>query len=225
MSKPSGVVNIARRTWDHQVYLKKAEERAKRELDSIEEQKERKQKGPPKLSDMKPATARETSEVDFQSMAGKKQVAPPPEGSDQRNSGPGFYCKVCDCTMKDSANYLDHINGRKHQKMAGTALQPERATVDQVRARLKANKESKLPSSELRGLDKSKEVKEEKKDDLEERLERARQEEQRKKEEKKQRDKEFKLKREEEKRKQLEEELDPEMANFGLPMGFGSSKK
>ena len=23
-----------------------------------------------------------------------------------------YYCKVCDCTLRDSANYLLHINGR-----------------------------------------------------------------------------------------------------------------
>ena len=27
----------------------------------------------------------------------------------------GYYCKSCDCTLKDSTSYLDHINGKKRK--------------------------------------------------------------------------------------------------------------
>lgn len=33
-----------------------------------------------------------------------------------------FWCDVCECLIKDSAAYLDHINGRNHNRMLGKPL-------------------------------------------------------------------------------------------------------
>ncbi|KAL3918900.1 MAG: hypothetical protein SGARI_007335, partial [Bacillariaceae sp.] len=53
-------------------------------------------------------------------------------------SGIGWHCKVCDCFLKDSLTYLDHINGRKHQRNLGYSMRVERSTKEQVSSKLAA---------------------------------------------------------------------------------------
>ena len=52
-------------------------------------------------------------------------------------TGVGWHCKVCDCFLKDSHTYLDHINGRKHQRNLGYSMRTEKSTQSQVQDRLK----------------------------------------------------------------------------------------
>lgn len=48
----------------------------------------------------------------------------------------GYYCSVCDCILRDSQSYLDHINGKWHNRALGMTMRVEKSTVDQVGARL-----------------------------------------------------------------------------------------
>lgn len=48
----------------------------------------------------------------------------------------GFYCKLCDCALKDTVTWLNHINGRKHNLALGMKMQVEQATAAEVAARI-----------------------------------------------------------------------------------------
>ena len=55
----------------------------------------------------------------------------------------GFYCDVCDVMLKDSMAYLNHINGKWHNRALGMSMNVEKSTVDQVKKRLEEVKQRK----------------------------------------------------------------------------------
>lgn len=84
-----------------------------------------------------PLRKRETK-VDVFKNVGQYQVVTNNTALAQRG---GWYCDVCECLLKDSNTYLDHINGKKHQRRLGMTMRPERATLADVRAKLKQRKQ------------------------------------------------------------------------------------
>lgn len=49
----------------------------------------------------------------------------------------GFFCETCDCLLKDSTAYLDHINGRSHNRLLGMTMQVEKVSVEKVIEKMK----------------------------------------------------------------------------------------
>merc|ERR1711904_625798 len=50
----------------------------------------------------------------------------------------GYWCSVCECLLKDSSTYLEHVNGRRHNRNLGMNMKVEKIGVDRVKEKLKS---------------------------------------------------------------------------------------
>ncbi|CAM9658409.1 unnamed protein product, partial [Choristocarpus tenellus] len=149
MSKDGKVETVQRRTWDRDYYEARAKERLEKG-DDFEE----KESGPARRSkkeEFQPAESgaagpagsqraylkTRVQKVDLFSRLGKTQVVTAASTPSQQG---GWWCETCKCNLKDSINYLDHINGKKHQRTLGYSMRVERSTVSQVKDRFKMHK-------------------------------------------------------------------------------------
>ncbi|CAG8459329.1 19251_t:CDS:2, partial [Dentiscutata erythropus] len=143
-----------RRTWDKEEFERRARERARQEREQQEDE-DRKRKGiKPKYSESsideppRDLLRARTERVILDANLNKTQVV---QSTSIASKQPGFYCKECDCVVKDSVNYLDHINGKKHQRALGMSMKVERSTIDQIKAKFEHLKKKKEEEQQIYG--------------------------------------------------------------------------
>ncbi|KAG7388752.1 hypothetical protein PHYBOEH_007705 [Phytophthora boehmeriae] len=142
--KGAGVANVTRQTWDRAHYEKLAQLRADGQLEPEEVKKVIKSKkeefqaaddgaaGP--AGSARAFLKARSSKMSLENSVGTVKVVK----SDDLSKTGGYYCEVCECGLKDSVAYLDHINGKKHLRKLGYSMRVERSTVDQVKNRLQS---------------------------------------------------------------------------------------
>merc|ERR1740130_1962355 len=50
----------------------------------------------------------------------------------------GYWCSVCECLLKDSSTYLDHVNGRRHNRNLGMNMKVDKIGIDRIKDKLKS---------------------------------------------------------------------------------------
>eukprot|EP01067_Filipodium_phascolosomae_P008095 Filipodium_phascolosomae@DN6805_c0_g1_i1.p1 len=176
-----------RRRWDKEYFAEKARLKGDDEdLDFLPKKKAR--EAPP--PDARTFLKQREKDLNLEERLGKKEVV---TAYTSKEAQGGYWCHVCECLIKDSQAWLDHINGKKHNRMLGMSMRVERVGVEQVRNKLKA-----LKRAGERSIHDSLDVPVE---DIESRLEELKRQE----EERIKRRKEKKLRKKEEQRKRQSE--------------------
>lgn len=208
----AGVDNTFRRTWDKEEFEKKAAEREKEEDEAEEsaldiKRRKRLERDPlhQGLIVQRANLQGRGHELQLDAKLGKSQIVSQQTPLSQQA---GYYCSVCDCILRDSASYLDHINGKWHNRALGMSMRVERVSVDKVRKKFEALKKARedgssdayAPDGFERAVQQQKEAEERQKQDRRDRKRR---------------------KRDDEPEEDEDEEGDPNMMAL---MGFGGFK-
>lgn len=130
-----------RKTWDREEYAKKAaadEAKRKEESKARYEAKllGKKWHAPVDYSNLEATTSRK-ERLDVASMVGKTTIVPSGAGIGKRGRSAGFYCSDCDLTFKDNLQLVEHLNSKQHLIATGQSGEVVRASLDDVRMRLR----------------------------------------------------------------------------------------
>jgi len=216
----SGVDNTARRNkWDKEEFAAKAKEREEKETEAEESaydarKRKRMERDPLHqgvIVQRSHLQARKYS-LNLEARLGKTQVV---SSTTPLNQQAGYYCNVCDCILRDSATYLDHINGKWHQRALGMSMRVEQSTAQDIKNRLEHHKANKYKATDVDTVA----------DGFDRRVLEAEEEEERRREERKrERRKDKRQKGEEVEEEEAPAADDDMMALMGFG-GFGTSSK
>ncbi|CDJ36092.1 uncharacterized protein EMH_0007420 [Eimeria mitis] len=135
-----GTDALGRRVWDKEYYEEKAKEKASllgvdSFLDLLPKPREKPKPPPLPPCGYRQLLQRRTFKLDFEREVGRTKIVTLQTPRMQQG---GFWCDICECLCKDSQAYLDHINGRNHNRLLGMSMRVERVPLAQVKAKLQA---------------------------------------------------------------------------------------
>ncbi|XP_022591521.2 uncharacterized protein LOC34618622, partial [Cyclospora cayetanensis] len=134
-----GTDALGRRVWDKEYYEVKAKEKALSGAESFLDllPKPREKPKPPPLPPCgyRQQLQQRTFKLDFEREVGRTKMVTLQTPRMQQG---GFWCDICECLCKDSQAYLDHINGRNHNRILGMSMRVERVPLARVKAKLQA---------------------------------------------------------------------------------------
>ena len=131
-----------RKTWDREEMAQKAKERETKEREEAKERYEaeaagktyRRRASTPE--DLRHTEAR-SERIDWSKMVGKQTLTSAAAAVGKRGKGAGAYCQACDLTFKDNIQYIEHLNSKQHLIATGQSGEVRRATLEEVRDRLR----------------------------------------------------------------------------------------
>jgi U4/U6.U5 tri-snRNP component SNU23 len=142
--KAGFVDNTARRTWDKEDYAKKEDERERREAaEEVEAERAKDRRQLVQRENLVLTGNRAEGKLDLTRGVGTRQMI---NAGGHKSQLGGWYCDVCEgkggdgVLLRDSASYLDHINGKKHQRALGMKMTVERSSLAQVKAKLEQDR-------------------------------------------------------------------------------------
>eukprot|EP00931_Biecheleriopsis_adriatica_P089624 TRINITY_DN63719_c0_g1_i1.p1 TRINITY_DN63719_c0_g1~~TRINITY_DN63719_c0_g1_i1.p1 ORF type:complete len:233 (-),score=85.10 TRINITY_DN63719_c0_g1_i1:74-772(-) len=123
---------LGRKVWDKDAYIERAKSNI---MFGPERIGRRKDPVIPLPSSQRTFLKQRTSDLELDKNLGQSKVVTahtikPMQG--------GYWCSVCECLIKDSASYLEHVNGRRHNRNLGMNMKVEKIGIDRVKDKLKA---------------------------------------------------------------------------------------